>query len=75
MEPQEFTDKDICILNQEAEEPAYSFITVPKYIGRWEMHDGDISFHVSHKRPNFVVRFFTRLLLGWVWVDEESISR
>lgn len=41
----------------------------PPSIGHWKLHEGDISFHITHGRPNFIVRFCTKFLLGWTWVD------
>ena len=43
-------------------------ICIPKYVGYWKVIN---NFHIqSDKRPNRLIRFFNRLLIGWIWVDE-----
>jgi len=41
----------------------------PQYKGRWEINE---SFHVHcTKRPKLIHRWYTRIMLGWIWKDNE----
>lgn len=40
----------------------------PTSVGAWELYDG---FNVHRpEKPKYLVRFFTKLLLGWEWKDK-----
>jgi len=42
---------------------------LPNYVGMYEVVEG-IHFSTT-KKPNFIHRFFSKLLLGWKWVDNK----
>ena len=49
-------------------------IKVPKYVGGYQItgkgsEANSMRFSFVTK-PNFINRFFCRILLGWVWIDE-----
>ena len=47
-------------------------LILPAYVGCWQLND---NFRVSlTKKPNAFHRFMTTLLLGWEWIDLESIN-
>lgn len=46
----------------------FSIFEPPKDVGHWQVSEG-ACFYLKSK-PNFIIRFFTRLLLGWIWVDK-----
>lgn len=39
----------------------------PKTVGSYQI-GGNLQVHLNHK-PNRVHRYFTKLLLGWEWID------
>ena len=42
-------------------------LTMPTYVGQWKITP---NFKVSsEKRPNWLHRVMTKLLLGWTWED------
>jgi len=50
----------------------YGKLAFPQYVGGWKVGEG---FDVPlTKKPNAFHRFMTTLLLGWEWVDLESIN-
>ena len=44
-------------------------LTVPKYVGNWEIGKGNRLFFSTLKKPNWFHRKMTHLILGWVWHD------
>ena len=44
-------------------------LTLPKYVGNWEIGKGSKTFFSTLKKPNWVHRKMTHLILGWVWHD------
>lgn len=42
-------------------------LEIPKYAGHYSINE---NFNISlQKKPNFINRFFIKLLLGWRWID------
>ena len=50
--------------------PTTEFVIKPseKYVGKWEITKGMFVYRPT--KPNAVVRFFAKLLLGFKWHDE-----
>ena len=51
-------------------QPTTEFVIRPseKYVGKWEITDHVFVYRPT--KPNAVVRFFTKLLLGFKWHDK-----
>jgi hypothetical protein len=49
-------------------------VEVPKYVGAYKItgkgSEANRMKFLFVKKPNLVNRFFCRILLGWVWIDE-----
>ena len=45
-------------------------ITLPKYVGNWEIGKGSGLNFSTFKKPNWFHRKITQLILGWVWNDK-----
>jgi|TARA_R110000764_G_scaffold229077_1_gene319833 hypothetical protein len=49
-------------------------VEVPKYVGAYQItgkgSEANSMKFLFVKKPNLVNRFFCRILLGWVWIDE-----
>lgn len=45
-------------------------VFLPTHAGGYQIGDenGSVTFNIG-KKPNFIHRFFTRVLLGWKWID------
>lgn len=46
-------------------------IGAPKYVGYYDIIPGEFSIYLR-KKPNFIHRWFTRVLLGWKWKDTSN---
>lgn len=52
--------------------PQYQ-INIPQYVGRYDLFGDDYTFCINLvKKPNWLHRFWTRILLGWVWRDARA---
>lgn len=51
-------------------------ITPPKYAGSYNLSgskNSNYNFRVMLKnKPCYIHRFFSKLLLGWVWIDKNN---
>lgn len=48
--------------------PTFEVRKEPTSVGAWQLYDG---FNVHRpEKPKYLVRFFTKLLLGWEWKDK-----
>jgi hypothetical protein len=45
----------------------FTILVPPKPVGQYTLFPGAVL--VSFKKPNTMHRYFTKLLLGWVWKD------
>ena len=41
------------------------------YVGYYDIIPGEFSIYLR-KKPNFIHRWFTRVLLGWKWTDTKN---
>ena len=50
----------------------FRFLEKPVYVGGYNItpHSSNQFIVNSTKKPLFIHRFFCRILLGWVWVDD-----
>ena len=46
-----------------------SSLSLPKYVGNWEVGKGTGVHFFMLKKPNWFNRIITNLLLGWIWID------
>ena len=47
--------------------PPYQILPIPKYVGTYHI---TVGFSISlEKKPLWLHRYMTRILLGWKWVD------
>ena len=55
-------------------EPITSFVikNTPAYVGYYDIIPGEFSIYLK-KKPNFIHRWFTRVLLGWRWKDTKNV--
>lgn len=44
-------------------------LTLPKYVGKWEIGKGSGTSFSTLKKLNWFHRKMTQLILGWVWHD------
>ena len=44
-------------------------LTLPKYVGKWEIGKGSGLYFSTLKKPNWFHRKMTQLILGWIWHD------
>ena len=44
-------------------------LTLPKYVGKWEIGKGNRLYFSTLKKPNWFHRKMTQLILGWIWHD------
>lgn len=45
-------------------------ISLPGFVGQYQITNG---FNISCKvKPSLLKRFFTKLLLGWIWIDNKK---
>ena len=51
---------------------SFTFNVGEKVVGKYEIIPN--YFWTVRKKPNFVHRFFTRILLGWKWTDDKGKS-
>ena len=62
------------------EEKTFKFkeIKIPMYVGSYQItgkgSEANSMQFMFVKKPNIINRFFCRILLGWVWVDDEKIK-
>jgi hypothetical protein len=47
-------------------------ISLPKYVGNWEIGKGSGIYFSTLKKPNWFHRKMTHLILGWVWHDNTT---
>ena len=47
-------------------------LTLPKYVGKWEIGKGSGVYFSTLKKPNWFHRIMTQLILGWIWHDRLS---
>ena len=45
-------------------------LTLPKYVGEWEIGKGNRLYFSTLKKPNWFHRKMTQLILGWIWHDK-----
>ena len=46
-----------------------SSLSLPKYVGNWEVGKGSGLHFSTFKKPNWFHRKITHLILGWIWID------
>jgi len=51
--------------------PKYG-ITLPIYVGSWEIGKGSGIYFSTLKKPNWFHRKMIHLILGWVWHDNTT---
>ena len=47
----------------------FTSLTLPKYVGKWEIGKGSGTSFSTLKKPNWFHRIMTQLILGWIWHD------
>lgn len=45
----------------------------PKPIGYYKLNNGYVVLFYS-KKPNFIHRIFTKILMGWTWEDAKKVN-
>ena len=63
-----FADKETKMMNELPKNKIFIMNEPPKPVGCWELNKY-VRFYVPFK-PNIIHRFFTKLLLGWEWIEE-----
>jgi hypothetical protein len=48
--------------------PTFEIRKEPNSVGSWQLYEG-LNVHRPEK-PKYFVRLFTKLLLGWKWIDK-----
>ena len=60
-------DLKLCFSGIKTKNTTYALTSFPKYVGYYTIHEGfDIHFYT---KPKWIYRYFTRILLGWIWKD------